>query len=129
MRRWRRACACGTDWPTPARQVRVEGPVERLPRGASEQYFQSRPRGSQSGAHASRQSQHLGSREELLARVEEMRERFRGREVPCPDFWGGYRLVPDRIELWEGKTDRLHERRVWTRPSPTEPWTVELLQP
>jgi pyridoxamine 5'-phosphate oxidase len=114
-------------WPTLERQARIEGRVTRLPEAESDAYFRSRPRGSQIGAWASRQSAVLGQRAELLANVRALEARFAGAEVPRPPFWGGYRLEPDRIEFWEGREDRLHERRLHTRQG--DAWTSEHLYP
>jgi pyridoxamine 5'-phosphate oxidase len=97
-------------WAVLERQVRVEGTVERIPPGDSEAYFRTRPRGSRIGAWASKQSRPLADRAELEARVREHDARFKGGEVPLPPFWGGLRLVPERIEFWQGRIDRLHDR-------------------
>jgi len=114
-------------WPCFARQVRVEGSVERLPRAENSAYFSSRPRGSQIGAWASRQSTEISSRAELLERVESFRNRFAGGDVPCPDFWGGYRISAERIEFWQGRPDRLHER--WCYAREQEDWRRFELMP
>lgn len=92
------------------RQVRIEGPVERLASGDSDAYFATRDRGSQLGAWASRQSAPVNSREELLEEVERAAERFDHREVTRPGHWGGYRLLPRRFEFWRGRENRLHDR-------------------
>lgn len=97
-------------WTALQRQVRIEGPVARVDRDQSERYFQSRDRGSQIGAWASRQSRPLASRSELEAREREMRGRFRDRTVPLPDFWGGFRIEIQHIEFWQGRVNRLHDR-------------------
>jgi len=97
-------------WPFPPRQVRVEGSVVRLSGEESEAYWQSRPRGSQIGAIASRQSEGIAGREELRERAKRAVERHLGQPIRCPDYWGGYRVVPTRIEFWEGRADRLHDR-------------------
>ena len=97
-------------WAVLERQVRVEGNVERLSSGESEAYFRTRPRGSRIGAWASKQSRPLPDRAELEARVREHDARFAGGEVPLPPFWGGLRLMPERIEFWQGRLDRLHDR-------------------
>lgn len=97
-------------WPQLERQVRIEGSVERLSREDSEDYFRRRPRLSQLGAWASRQSTKAESRDELEARFSEIKSRFKDEEVPLPDFWGGYILKPERIEFWQGRTGRMHDR-------------------
>lgn len=97
-------------WAVLERQVRVEGRIERLSAAESEAYFQTRPRGSRVGAWASAQSRPLADRAQLQARVREHEAKFHGGEVPLPPFWGGYRLLPDRIEFWQGRLDRLHDR-------------------
>ncbi len=109
-------------WPILQRQVRLEGTVERISQEESEAYFQSRPRGSQIGAWASKQSEPLATRQELEERVERYEKEFEGGPVPLPDFWGGYRLKPRSMEFWQGRANRLHDRikfsikeRVWAR--------------
>lgn len=98
-------------WPALERQVRAEGTVIRLPTAESDAYFHSRPYGSQIGAAASPQSQPLSSRDELVAFAEELRRRYpEGQPVPRPPAWGGYRLRPERMEFWQGRDDRLHDR-------------------
>lgn len=114
-------------WDVLQRQVRVEGQVERLRREESAAYFRTRPRGSQIGAWASRQSEELESREELERRFRRYEEKFRGEEVPLPDFWGGYRLRPERIEFWQGRANRLHDRLIYRRSDGK--WDVARLQP
>ena len=115
-------------WHALGRQVRVEGPVERLPREESEAYFSSRPLGSRLSAWSSRQSEPVGSRAELEAAVEEARRRFEGEGVPLPGDWGGYRLRPERIELWQHRDDRLHDRLLYVA-EPGGGWAVSRLQP
>jgi pyridoxamine 5'-phosphate oxidase len=100
-------------WDKLARQIRVEGSVERLPRAESEAYFAVRPRESQLGAWASPQSQVVASREALDALQAEVEERFAGVPVPCPPHWGGYLIRPHRVEAWMGGVGRLHDRLVW----------------
>lgn len=97
-------------WSSLDRQVRVEGPVVRLAGAESDAYFASRPRGSQIAAWASKQTRPLGSRAELVARVVRYEAKFLGREVPRPEFWGGFRLRPLRIEIWHNQLHRLHDR-------------------
>jgi pyridoxamine 5'-phosphate oxidase len=104
------------------RQVRVEGPVERLPATESDDYWASRPPGSRRSAAASRQSRPIGSREELEAAVAAQPD-----EPPRPPWWGGYLLVPEVYEFWEHRDDRLHDRERWTRSDGG--WQVERLQP
>jgi pyridoxamine 5'-phosphate oxidase len=105
----------------------VEGTVARLDAAASEAYFRTRPRGSRIGAWASRQSAVLADRTELEARVREHETRFAGGEVPLPPFWGGFRLVPERIEFWQGRLDRLHDRLRFERAGPG--WRAVRLYP
>jgi pyridoxamine 5'-phosphate oxidase len=121
-----RAALC-FHWPALERQVRVEGAVETLPGEESDAYFASRSRESQLGAWASRQSAPLDSRAALEERVRLVAERFAGRPVPRPPFWGGYLLVPDRIEMWSGGAHRLHDRELYERVDGV--WSVERLFP
>lgn len=115
-------------WHALHRQVIIEGPVAPLSTADSEPYFRSRPRGSQLGAWASRQSTELSSRAELDARYAELESRWpEGTEVPMPEFWGGYRLMPERIEFWQGRPSRLHDRFRYTRLDSS--WTVCRLAP
>jgi pyridoxamine 5'-phosphate oxidase len=114
-------------WHEPHRQVRIEGSVERLPDHLSDEYFQSRTRESQIGAWASPQSQPVSSREELDARAAEVDSQFSGRQVPRPPFWGGYRVVPERIELWIGQEHRLHDRFLYVREGSA--WRASRLAP
>lgn len=97
-------------WPELERQVRINGTVRRISREESNAYFQSRPRGSRVGAWVSQQSSVLPSRDELDARVHAATERFGDGEVPLPDHWGGYRVVPLSLEFWQGRESRLHDR-------------------
>jgi pyridoxamine 5'-phosphate oxidase len=114
-------------WPSLGEQIRVEGQVERVSDAESDAYFATRPPGSQIAAWASRQSGALEAREDLLARVEELRVRFAGGEVPRPPFWGGFRLLPDRIEFWRHADDRLHHRDLYTQDGGR--WRRQLLYP
>ena len=114
-------------WAVLHRQVRVAGTVERVSEEESADYFASRPKDARLGAWASKQSQPLSGREELEARLREVQERFPGDDVPLPSFWGGYRLSPDRIEFWQGRANRLHDRLVFTRSE--DGWDTERLYP
>ena len=114
-------------WPTLEEQIRVEGRIERLPAPESDAYFGSRPRGSQLGAWASEQSAVLPARETLEEQYRAIERRFEGSPVPRPPFWGGFRLVPDRIEFWFGRPDRLHDRLRYTRHG--DGWQIERLYP
>ena len=110
------------------RQVRLEGRVERCSVAESEAYFASRPRGSQLGAWASPQSQAISSRAELEQRTREVEARFQGKPVTRPESWGGYLVCPDRIELWLGRPDRLHDRFEYV-PEPNGAWRISRLAP
>jgi pyridoxamine 5'-phosphate oxidase len=115
-------------WHAMQRQVILEGPVTPLSTADSEPYFHSRPRGSQLGAWASRQSAVLSTRADLDERYSELERRWpEGTEVPMPEFWGGYRLRPDRMEFWQGRPSRLHDRFRYTRDDSI--WTVARLSP
>lgn len=114
-------------WPPLERQVRLEGRVERTTTEESEAYWASRPLGSRLAALASAQSQVLAGREELVRRVEELATRHRDGDVPLPEAWGGYRLVPDAFEFWQGQPNRLHDRFRYTRHQ--DGWLVQRLSP
>jgi pyridoxamine 5'-phosphate oxidase len=114
-------------WKSLCRQVRIEGHVERMSDDDADAYFATRSRDSQLGAWASDQSRPLESRELFEARFEEMTRRFQGRDVPRPDGWVGYRVVPERIEFWTARPHRLHERRLFTRDG--SHWSEGLLYP
>ena len=120
-------------WYPLQRQVRIEGLVEPVDPAKADAYFASRPRGSQIGAWASRQSRPVDSRAALEAQYTAAQERFEGADVPRPPFWGGLRLVPDRIEFWQGRENRLHDRIVVTRVGVDEQceavWEQHRLQP
>jgi pyridoxamine 5'-phosphate oxidase len=109
------------------RQVRMEGPVEKMTSAESDAYFATRARGSQLGAHASAQSTLIASREALEQRVRDFDAEFAGRDVPRPAFWGGYRLTPNRFEFWQHRPDRLHDRVVYV--ASTTGWTMERQAP
>lgn len=115
-------------WPELRRQVRIEGAVEMVPAAESDAYFAGRPRGSQVASRASAQSAVLPDREALEARVRAIDQEFAGREIPRPDYWGGYRVAPDMIEFWQGRPDRLHDRLRYTRLVDGT-WIIERLAP
>ncbi|MFN8061196.1 MAG: pyridoxamine 5'-phosphate oxidase [Vicinamibacterales bacterium] len=96
-------------------QVRIEGRVTRATEAESDEYWATRPRGSQAASWSSRQSQALETRATLESRYLEVEREYDGRPIPRPPFWGGYRLTPERIEFWKGATYRLHDRVVYTR--------------
>jgi pyridoxamine 5'-phosphate oxidase len=114
-------------WKSLRRQVRVEGRVEQVTDAEADAYFAGRARDSQLGAWASDQSRPLGSRATFEQRFEEMEHKFDGRNVPRPPHWGGYRVVPERIEFWTDRPHRLHERRLFIHNE--SGWTEGLLYP
>ncbi len=115
-------------WPTLVRQVRIDGKVQKVSAVESDEYFGSRPRGSQLSAWASRQSTPVPGRITLETRMADFEKKFKGRPVPRPPYWGGYRLVPDRFEFWNGRPNRLHDRLCYTRRSSGR-WFRERLSP
>ena len=114
-------------WSVLQRQVRVMGRSERTSEEESRAYFSSRPRGSQIGAWASDQSRPLDHRKELEARAREVKREYAEQDVPLPPFWGGYRIRPVRIEFWQGRADRLHDRLVFERTA--DGWDTQRLYP
>lgn len=114
-------------WNMLQRQVRIEGRIERVSHEESEAYFHSRGRGSQIGAWASKQSELLDERQKLVDSVKYYENKFAGKEIPLPEFWGGYRVIPKSIEFWQGKADRLHDRFVYTQQDST--WSITRLNP
>ena len=114
-------------WVALERQVVVAGDVERVADDEAAAYFATRPRGAQLGAWASRQSSVIASRAELEERRAALEERFAGAEVPLPPFWGGFRVVPRTVELWQGRPDRLHDRLRYRADG--DRWLVERLSP
>ncbi len=114
-------------WLDLERQVRISGPVEKISKMESFKYFTSRPRGSQLGAWISEQSQVLSNRTVLKTLMNQIKEKFKEGEVPLPDAWGGYRIIPESFEFWQGRANRLHDRFKYTR-SETE-WCINRLAP
>lgn len=115
-------------WMEVERQIRIQGAVEKTSREESGKYFHSRPIGAQLGAWASPQSQAIDGRRVLDARLEEMKQRFADGPVPLPPHWGGFRVKPQRIEFWQGRPDRLHDRFRYTLQK-NGSWSVERLAP
>jgi pyridoxamine 5'-phosphate oxidase len=114
-------------WPELERQVRIEGPVARVPEAESDAYYQVRPLGSRLGAWASPQSQVIAGRDELEARLAEVTARFAATEPTRPAFWGGYRVRHEGVEFWQGRPSRLHDRIRYTRAATG--WRIERLAP
>jgi pyridoxamine 5'-phosphate oxidase len=115
-------------WTPLEHQVRVEGTVTRISAAESDAYFQTRPRESQIGALASPQSQVIESREVLENRAKEIEKAYEGQVIKRPDHWGGYRLKPNRIEFWQGRLGRLHDRLLYEL-EPDGTWTIKRLAP
>jgi len=114
-------------WKELERQVRIEGPCEKVSAEESDAYFQSRPAGSRIGAWASPQSRVISSRDLLDQQIIEIENRFDGREIPRPAHWGGYRVVPRQVEFWQGRPSRLHDRILYTREA--DNWIISRLAP
>ena len=114
-------------WPTLGRQVGVRGTAGKISTGETLKYFVSRPRGSQIGAWVSAQSSVISSRSLLEAKYAEIKQKFADKEVPVPSFWGGYRVEPHSIEFWQSRTNRLHDRFLYSRGG--DDWTIERLAP
>ena len=114
-------------WPPLGRQVRIEGPAERVSAEESDEYFATRPRGAQLAATASRQGRVLANRAQLDEAVADLDREYAGREVPRPEHWGGYRVRPQTYEFWQHRDDRLHDRLRYTRDG--DGWRLERLSP
>ena len=125
-------------WPHLERQVRVEGRTQKVTSELSDTYFHSRPRGSQIGAIVSPQSKVLANREEIESEVRSLETKYDGQQIPRPEYWGGYELVPQRMEFWQGRPSRLHDRFCYERiasegscskSQATKTWKVDRLAP
>jgi len=115
-------------WTQLERQVEINGVAEKIPTAESLKYFLSRPRGSQLGAWASAQSSPISSRQILESQLSKIKEKFTKGEVPLPDFWGGYRVIPETIEFWQGGANRLHDRFEYSKTADNG-WEIKRLQP
>ncbi|MFT4729371.1 MAG: pyridoxamine 5'-phosphate oxidase [Granulosicoccus sp.] len=116
-------------WCALERQVRIEGTVEKLDPAEADEYFYSRPEGSRFSAAASVQSAPVGNREVLEQRVRELHEQYPDGNVPRPAVWGGYRLRPHRLEFWQGRADRLHDRFIFEQSSIGSNWSIQRISP
>ncbi|MGI9279718.1 MAG: pyridoxamine 5'-phosphate oxidase [Endozoicomonas sp.] len=114
-------------WIPLERQVIVRGKAEKISKSDSLKYFTSRPHGSQLGAWVSQQSSVITGRKVLEMKLDEMKRKFKEGKVPLPDFWGGYRIVPESIEFWQGRPNRLHDRFLYSRTE--SDWHIERLSP
>jgi pyridoxamine 5'-phosphate oxidase len=115
-------------WSDAARQVKIRGKAERIPASETLKYFIARPRGSQIGAWVSAQSSIISSRSLLENKFQEMKQKFSNKEIPLPSFWGGYRVVPEVVEFWQGRRNRLHDRFQFTKQD-DDSWSIERLAP
>ena len=115
-------------WRELGRQISIRGRAAKIPTGETLKYFATRPRGSQIGAWVSAQSSVVSARSVLEAKFEELKQRFRDRDVPLPSFWGGYRVMPAEVEFWQGRTNRLHDRFLYTRQE-NDLWRIDRLAP
>ena len=114
-------------WRELGRQVSIRGTAAKIPTGETLRYFATRPRGSQIGAWVSSQSSIISTRSLLEAKFEELKQKFRDKEIPLPSFWGGYRVEPCEIEFWQGRDNRLHDRFLYTRQD--DGWRIDRLAP
>ena len=116
-------------WLALERQVRVSGKAAKIPTAESLKYFTSRPRGSQIGAWCSQQSTAISSRKILELKLDEMKRKFRNKEVPLPSAWGGYRVISHRFEFWQGRPNRLHDRFLYSQSDDESDWAIQRLAP
>jgi pyridoxamine 5'-phosphate oxidase len=116
-------------WLELERQVRIEGSTEKLSPNESDNYFKSRPRESQLGAWASDQSKEIASREALMEKYNELEKKYNGKTIPRPSHWGGYRLIPNRVEFWQGRPGRMHDRILYTLSPDKVTWGKKILAP
>ena len=116
------------NWVALERQVSITGVAEKIKTKESKKYFMSRPRGSQLGAWVSDQGSVLSSRKILELKLEEMKRKFSDGEIPLPDFWGGYRIIPKTFEFWQGRPNRLHDRFIYSKLS-NEIWEIDRIAP
>lgn len=116
-------------WHSVDRQVKVCGVANKLSTLQASQYFLSRPKGSQLAALVSRQSQPISSRQALLTKFEEAKEKFKQGQIPVPKFWGGYRVVPHEMEFWQGGSHRLHDRFCYIKQAESDNWSITRLMP
>jgi len=114
-------------WNQLERQIRIRGKIRKISRDKSKKYFNSRPRLSQISVLASKQSDILENRIELEERFIDIEKKYKGKEIPCPDYWGGYRLKHRKVEFWQGRRDRMHDRFVYTKHGTT--WQTDRLSP
>ncbi len=115
-------------WDKLHRQVRVNGAVEKVSREETVKYFHSRPRGSQIGAVASQQSRVIKNHVVLEEEYKKIESQFEGQEIPCPEHWGGYRVIPEQFEFWQGRPNRLHDRLRYAKTD-SDVWKIERLSP
>lgn len=115
-------------WITLERQIIIRGTAEKISTAESLKYFTTRPRESQIGAWVSNQSEVISSRKILLQKIDEIKNKFKDGEVPLPSFWGGYRIVPESMEFWQGGPGRVHDRFLYTK-TPEATWTIDRLSP
>jgi pyridoxamine 5'-phosphate oxidase len=120
-------CSITFWWESLERQIRIDGRAERVSEAESDDYYSSRPRGSQIGAWASAQSEVIPAREQLEEQIRDVEEKFGDEAIPRPPFWGGWRVVPESIEFWQGRKSRLHDRLRYQRDGSS--WRRDRLAP